>query len=90
MTDMTISYEQFKNIASMLIGLPNGENPVPAVRASFPELAISRCDADDMREETPFCRAGDFDVYLVDTSNLCWKIIAEPTAATGLILAARN
>lgn len=87
---MTISYEQFTNIARMLIGFPNGENPVPAVRASFPELAISRCDADDMRGESPFLRVGDFDVYLVDTSNLCWKIISEPTVATGLILAARN
>lgn len=87
---MTISYEQFKHIASMLVQFPHGENPVPAVRASYPELAVSRCDADDMREETPFCRAGDFDVFLVDTSNLCWKIINEPATATGLILAARG
>ena len=87
---MTISYEQFKNIASMLVAIPGRENPVPAVRASFPELAISRCDADDMRGESPFLHVGDFDVYLVDTSNLCWRIIAEPAAATGLILAART
>lgn len=87
---MSISLDQFKNIASMLLTLPGGENPVPAVRASFPDLAVSRCTADDMREETPFCRAGDFDVFLVDTSNLCWKIINEPSTATGLILAARS
>ena len=87
---MTISREQFENIAGMLVKLPNGENPLPAVRASFPELTVTRCDADDMRDETPFCRAGDFDVFLVNTSNLCWKIINEPDAATGLILAARN
>jgi hypothetical protein len=87
---MTISYEQFKHIATMLVKSPRGENPVPVVRASYPGLAISRCDADDMREETPFCRAGNFDVFLVDTSNLCWKIINEPATATGLILAARG
>ncbi len=87
---MTISYEQFKNIAGMLVAFPNGENPVPAVRASFPDLAISRCDADDMRGESPFLRVGDFDVFLVDTSNLCWRIIDEPATATGLILAARS
>ena len=86
---MTISLDQFENIASLLVQFPRGENPVPAVRASYPELAISRCDADDMREEKPLCRAGDFDVFLVDTSNLCWKIINEPATATGLILAAR-
>lgn len=87
---MTISLDQFENIASMLVALPSGENPVPAVRASFPELAVSRCAADDMRGETPFRHAGDFDVFLVDTSNLCWRIIDEPATATGLILAARS
>ena len=87
---MTISLEQFKYISSMLVALPSGENPVPAVRANFPELAVSRCAADDMRGEAPFCRAGDFDVFLVDTSKLCWRIIDEPAAATGLILAARS
>lgn len=87
---MTISIDQFENIASMLLAIPGGENPVPTVRASFPELAISRCDADEMRGESPFLRAGDFDIYLVDTSNLCWRIIAEPAAATGIILAARH
>lgn len=87
---MTISSDQFKNIASMLAALPGWENPVSAVRASFPNLKVSRCAADDMFGETPFCRIGDFDVFLVDTKNLCWKIINEPTAATGLILAARR
>lgn len=87
---MTISIDQFENIASMLVALPSGENPVHAVRASFPELAVSRCAADDMRGESPFLRAGDFDVFLVDTSKLCWRIIDEPATATGLILAARH
>lgn len=87
---MAISLDQFENIASMLVAIPGGENPVPTVRASFPELAVSRCDAADMRGETPFCHAGDFDVFLVDTSKLCWRIIDEPATATGLILATRS
>jgi hypothetical protein len=90
MTDMTISIDQFESITSLLLAIPGGQNPVPAVRASFPELAISRCAADDMRGESPFLRAGDFDVFLVDTSQLCWRIIDEPAAATGIILAARH
>ncbi|HAN56039.1 MAG TPA: hypothetical protein DCQ77_07575 [Betaproteobacteria bacterium] len=90
MTDMTISMDQVENLASVLVALPSGENPVPIVRASFPELAVSRCDAADMRDETPFCRVGDFDVFLVDTSSHCWRIIDEPATATGLILAARS
>ncbi len=87
---MTISPRQVEYIASMLVALPSGENPVPAVRASFPELAVSRCAADDMRGEPPFFRAGDFDVFLVDTSNLCWRIIDEPATATGVIFATRD
>lgn len=87
---MTISPRQIEYITSMLVALPSGENPVPAVRTSFPELAVSRCTADDMRGESPFLHAGGFDVFLVDTSNLCWRIINEPATATGLILAARD
>lgn len=90
MTDMAISADQFENIASLLVKLPDGENPVAAVRASFPGLAISRCDAADMRDESPFRRVGDFDVFLVDTRNTCWRIINELAIATGLILAARH
>lgn len=90
MTDMTISLEQVENLAGMLVALPSGENPVPAVRAGFPELAVSRCSADDMRDETPFRRVGDYDVFLVDTSSHCWRIIDEPATATGVILAARG
>jgi hypothetical protein len=90
MTDMAISFDQVENLASVLVALPSGENPVPAVRASFPELTVSCCAADDMRDETPFRRVGDYDVFLVDTSSHCWRIIDEPAAATGVILAARN
>lgn len=90
MTDMTISMEQVESLASMLAALPGGENPIPVVRAGFPELAVSRCSAEDMRDETPFRRVGDYDVYLINTSNHCWRIIDEPATATGVILAARN
>lgn len=87
---MTISIDQVESLASVLMALPSGENPVPAVRAGFPELAVSRCSADDMRDETPFRRVGDFDVFLVDTSSHCWRIIDEPAIATGVILALRS
>ena len=90
MTDMTISSDQVESLTSVLVALPSGENPVPAVRASFPQLAVSRCSADDMRDEIPFRRVGDFDVFLVDTSSHCWRIIDEPATATGVILALRS
>ena len=85
---MTITRDQVETLAGVLVGLPSGDNPVPAVRASFPDLSVTRCAADDMRDETPFCRIGEYDLFLVDTSNHCWHIIDEPAAATGIILAA--
>lgn len=87
---MAISKDQFEKIAAMLVTLPGGANPVQTVRASFPDLTVTRCDADDMRDETPFCRVGDYDVFLVGATNLCLKIINEPANATGLVLAARS
>ncbi|MHB1677745.1 MAG: hypothetical protein ACYCSS_09450 [Sulfuriferula sp.] len=90
MTNMTISLDQVESLTGVLRVLPSGENPVSAVRASFPELAVVHCDAEDMRDETPFRRVGDFDVFLVDTSNHCWRIIDEPATATGIILAPRD
>ncbi|MHB0990801.1 MAG: HCV capsid domain containing protein [Burkholderiales bacterium] len=87
---MAISLNQVESLAGVLNVLPGGANPVPAVRASFPDLAVVHCDAEDMRDETPFCRVGDFDVFLVDTGNHCWRIIDEPAAATGFIIAPSN
>ncbi|BBO99667.1 DUF6129 family protein [Sulfuriferula nivalis] len=84
---MTITHDQVSSLTSLLVALPRGENPVAAVRSSFPEMSVSRCSADDMRDETPFRRVGDYDVFLVDTSNHCWRIIDEPATATGVILA---
>lgn len=87
---MAISADQVERLATLLVAVPAGNNPVPAVRAGFPELTVLRCDAADMRDETPFRRVGGFDVFLVDTSSHCWRIIDEPATATGVILAARS
>ncbi len=85
---MAIEAERIDELAALLLAVPAGGNPVPVVRASFPDLTVSRCDAADMRHETPYRRIGEFDVFLVDTSNHCWRMIDEPGVATGVILAA--
>ena len=87
---MTISPEQFEKIAGLLLGSSNGENPISSVRANFPGLTVTRCDAEDMRGEKPFVRAGNYDVFLVNTSNHCWQIIDELADAGGLVLAKLN
>ena len=85
---MAITRDQFEHIAGMLE--QGGENPLLAVRERFPEVKMTRCDAEDMREEKPYRRAGGYDVFLVDTRNACWKIIDEFTAATALVISVRR
>lgn len=87
---MALTPDQVERLAALLVAVPTDANPVPAIRASFPELSVSRCDAVDMRGEAPFRRVGDFDVFLVDTSNHCWRIIDDPAAATGVVLSPRD
>lgn len=87
MTDMGILPEQLKNLSALLVALPQGENPLPAVRSRFPDISVSRCSDEDMRDEIPFLRTGSYEVFLVDTSNHCWRIVDELAAASGVILA---
>ncbi len=84
---MGILPEQLENLSALLVALPQGENPVPAVRSRFPDLSVSRCPDEDMRDEMPFLRKGNYDVFLVDTSNHCWRIVDELATASGVILA---
>ncbi|MDA8328458.1 MAG: HCV capsid domain containing protein [Betaproteobacteria bacterium] len=87
---MSILPEQLESLSTLLVTLSKGENPVPVVREQFPGLAVSRCSEEDMRDENPFLRAGNHDVFLVDTSNHCWRIVDELAAASGVILATLN
>lgn len=87
---MPLSPQQLDGLDQLLLSIPPELNPVPQVRARFPDLAVSRCDASDMRGEAPFRRAGEYDVYLVDTSSHCWRVIDDPHSAGGVLIAARG
>jgi hypothetical protein len=57
------------------------------LRAKYPRLAWLRCDASDVAE-TPWRTAGLFDLHLVGGDH-CPEVVADPTQATGFILARR-
>ena len=57
------------------------------IRQRFPWLSLTHCDASDMDTETPFRVYPGLNLFLVDTSDHCWRITADPTRATGLVLA---
>lgn len=67
-----------------------GANPVPAIRAAFPGLTVSRVDALDMRGESVFQQLAAFQLFLVDTSDHCWKIVTDPAAASGVVVTAKD
>lgn len=58
------------------------------LRKRFPHLSWIRCDAADVTEP-PFRSFREFDVHLLDSSEHCAQITADPACATGMVLARR-
>lgn len=61
---------------------------LPELRRRFPHLALVRCDASDVTEP-PFRSFPHFDLHLLDRSDHCVQITADPLLAIGIVLAAR-
>jgi hypothetical protein len=59
------------------------------LRGRFPHLSWTRCDASDVTEP-PFRSYSRFEVHLVDRSDHCVQITADPARATGIVLATRT
>jgi hypothetical protein len=59
------------------------------LRSRFPHLSWTRCDASDVTE-SPFRTYSRFEVHLVDRSDHCVQITADPARATGIVLANRT
>lgn len=64
-------------------------SPFAELRRRFPNLALVRCDASDVTEP-PFRSFPHFDLHLLDRSDHCVQITADPLLATGIVLAARG
>ena len=74
-----------------LLGAPDaGAGALASVRARFPKLAVTRADPSDVDSETPFRQYNRFDLFLVDGSNHCWRLTAEPERASGLVVVAHR
>ena len=59
------------------------------LRASFPHLAWSQCDAEDVDEE-PLEAVGQIDIHLIDTRSHCVSLTTRAEDATGVLLAQRR
>jgi hypothetical protein len=49
-----------------------------------------RCDKADIQDETPFRTYENCDLFLIDARDHCVKITADPTVATGLVVAPKR
>jgi hypothetical protein len=84
---MGISSEVLQRIVQVLSGpQPLGQR-VAEVRAGFPDVAVTRCDASDMDTTPPFYTGKEFSVYLIDRSSHCWQVTPDPGKASGIIIA---
>ncbi len=86
---MALSNELLDALERMLLTAGPGALTLQQLRAGFPGIAVSGCDSDDMRGETPFRRGSRYDLFLVDTSSHCWRIIDQPQEAGGVVIARR-
>lgn len=70
-----------------LLGAPEADAQMLVdLRSRFPKLSLTRCDASDMGIHVPFREFSRFSLYLVDGSDHCWRLTADPGHATGLVV----
>ena len=87
---MSLSARQLELIAGVLLSTAPGANPLPELRRELDGVSVSRCAAEDMSGETPFRSLPAFDLFLVDAASHCWRLVADPQEASGVVVAARN
>jgi hypothetical protein len=86
---MALGADELTQIERLVAAAEAGANPLPELRKLFPHLAWTRCDASDV-SEAPFKSLPRFDLHLIDGSDHCVQITADPGRATGIVLAARS
>jgi len=86
---MPVSTSELDEIGKTLTAPDTDSSVFVALRAKFPHLTWTRCDASDVVED-PFQTHGGFDLHLIDTSDHCAQIVTDPERATGIVLAKRS
>ncbi|MCK9990959.1 MAG: hypothetical protein RugAbin2_01973 [Rugosibacter sp.] len=87
---MSLSAQQVEIAVSVLSAIEPGKNPLPVLRQELEGVSVSRCDAEDMNGEIPYRRLPAFDMFLVDAASHCWRLVADPMEASGVIVSARS
>jgi hypothetical protein len=86
---MALGPDEFKEIDGALSAPDADARVLAQLRSRFPHLSWTRCDASDVTEP-PFRTYSRFEIHLIDRSDHCVQITADPARATGIVLADRN
>jgi hypothetical protein len=86
---MAIGADQLMEIDRILSGPGLDTRVFARLRSQFPQLFWTRCDAADVTED-PFRSYPRFEIHLVDRSDHCVQITADPARASGIVLAERH
>lgn len=87
---MALTQEDLTRIDALLAQARKEEQPFADFRQKFPGVSLTRCDAQDMSGEDPYHEYPQFNLYLVDGRDHCWRLTGDPASATGIVVAARN
>jgi hypothetical protein len=87
---MALTQDDLVRIEALLADAGKGGQPLADFRQRFPGVSLTRCDVQDMSGETAYREFAQFNLYLVDGRDHCWRLTGDPTAATGVVVAARN
>ena len=86
---MALGAEELMQIDRVLSASNVDARAFAELRQRFPQLSWTRCDASDVTE-TPFRSYPLFEIHLVDRTDHCVQITADPMRASGIVLADRK
>jgi hypothetical protein len=86
---MALGAKELKEIDRVLSASDVDARVFTELRQRFPHLSWTRCDASDVTE-TPFRSYPRFEIHLVDRTDHCVQITADPMRASGIVLADRK
>lgn len=84
---MALTAKEIAEIDGLLSAPDADGGSVADLRARFPKLSLTRCDASDVDADEPFRSYPRFHLYLVDGASHCWQLTSDPARATGILLA---
>ncbi len=83
---MGLSEQSLIAIGDLLAFAEADAATIAELRRCFPGLSLSRCDAHDVADETPFRTFAHCNLYLLDARGHCVRVTSDPAIATGLVL----